>query len=207
MGAQKKKEDTMAAKTNARCVQHISSDFSITAKLLGQNETLISKSMDTEQQNSIKQQNAERSTPMPDNDVKKGISNQDKITYLKRYKDLDRHINRLIEEKERWYTKATKVTPTISDMPHGSDGTDSRLEAIHKMMETEEEINIEIDKYVDMGREIKAVINSVEEENLRLLLLYRYIDGKTFEQITVDMSYSWKQVHRLHSKALNKIMS
>lgn len=135
------------------------------------------------------------------------MSNQEKIAYLKQYKTLDKHINRLLEEKEMWFTRATKVTQTIDDMPRGGDGEDARQKAIANMMDADMRANQAIDEYTDLGKEIKAVIKSIGDSTLELLLEYRYIDGKTFERIAVDMNYSWKQTHRLHNEALTKIMS
>lgn len=36
----------------------------------------------------------------------------------------------------------------------------------------------------------------------RLLLRLRYLQGLSWEAVCVEMSYSWRQVHRLHAKAL-----
>lgn len=135
------------------------------------------------------------------------MSNQEKIAYLKQYKTLDKHINRLLEEKEMWFTRATKVTQTIDDMPRGGDGEDARQKAIASMMDADMRATQAIDEYADLGKEIKAIIKSIGDSTLELLLEYRYIDGKTFERIAVDMNYSWKQTHRLHNEALTKIMS
>lgn len=35
------------------------------------------------------------------------------------------------------------------------------------------------------------------------ILHKRYIEFKSWEQICVDLDYSWRQTHRLHSKALS----
>lgn len=133
------------------------------------------------------------------------MTNQDKINYLKEYKNLDNQITRLLEEKEIWLSKATKVTQTISDMPRGSNGEDSRMNAVHKMIEAEDEATKKIDKYVDLGREIRKCIETVKESDLRLLLEYRYLDGLTFEEVAVKMNYSWRWVYKLHKKALSKM--
>ena len=45
----------------------------------------------------------------------------------------------------------------------------------------------------------------VFDKRLRTLLELRYINCMTFEQIAVAMSYSYKQVCRLHGKALLEI--
>ena len=134
------------------------------------------------------------------------MTTKEKIEYLKQYKYLNRHIDRLLEEKEMWKARAEKVTSTVSDMPHGSDGENQRELAICKMADCERVVTGMIDDYVDLGNEIKALINTVKEENLKLLLLYRYIDCKTWEQIAVNMDYTFQWVHHLHGVALEKII-
>jgi DNA-directed RNA polymerase specialized sigma24 family protein len=113
----------------------------------------------------------------------------------------------MLEEKERWRTRAEKMTSTWSDMPKGSDGEDQRELAICKMLDCERVVTGMIDDLVDLGREIKEIISQVDDEILRELLMHRYIEGKKFEEIAVGMNYSWRQIHRLHTRALNKIMS
>lgn len=117
---------------------------------------------------------------------------------------LDANIDRLIEERERLRVRAEKVTQTISDMPKGSDG-DGRNEAIIKMIDLGEKLTAEIAEYYNVGESVRNAIDSLEKEEHKLLLRYRYIDGYTFEQIAVMMNYSWRQIHRLHSEALNLV--
>jgi DNA-directed RNA polymerase specialized sigma24 family protein len=135
------------------------------------------------------------------------VTNREKIDYLKQYKNLDKYINHLLEECERLRTRAEKVTPTLTGMPTGGDGENQRELAICKLVDLNNEINEKIDQYVDLGRDIQATIDGIGDIHFRQLLTYRYIDGMTFEEIAVCMNYSWKQIHRLHSQALNKIMS
>lgn len=49
--------------------------------------------------------------------------------------------------------------------------------------------------------EIEEAITILEPRERTLVRLY-YIDGLTWEQVAVSMSYSWRQVHRIHGKAL-----
>jgi DNA-directed RNA polymerase specialized sigma24 family protein len=135
------------------------------------------------------------------------VTNREKIDYLKQYKNLDKYINHLLEECERLRTRAEKVTPTLTGMPTGGDGENQRELAICKLVDLNNEINEKIDQYVDLGCDIQATIDGIGDIHFRQLLTYRYIDGMTFEEIAVCMNYSWKQIHRLHSQALNKIMS
>ena len=39
----------------------------------------------------------------------------------------------------------------------------------------------------------------------RLLMRYRYIDGLDWVNVAANMNYSWKQTHRIHSRALNRL--
>ena len=48
-------------------------------------------------------------------------------------------------------------------------------------------------------------INDIDDGTLSTLLLMRYVDGATFEQIAVDMGYCIMQIWRLHGKALERL--
>ena len=52
--------------------------------------------------------------------------------------------------------------------------------------------------------EIEDAIEILEPRERTLIRLY-YADGLTWEDVCVAMSYSWRQVHRIHSKALEKL--
>lgn len=55
-------------------------------------------------------------------------------------------------------------------------------------------------------KEIAHVIDSVQNTRLRELLTERYINGKTWEQVAVQMNYSYVHiVHRLHPAALRAV--
>lgn len=134
------------------------------------------------------------------------MTNQEKIQYLSRFLCLDRRIERKCEELSRWRERATKITPTLSDMPKSpSSGADSIQTAVEHIIELESEINADIDQLTDTRREIQEAIQTVKDEKLQLLLEYRYIDGMTWEQIAVKMEYSYMHICRLHGKALSNL--
>jgi len=132
------------------------------------------------------------------------MTNKEKIEYLKRYNACLREVERLQNEKERLSSIRDKITPTYSDMPKG--GTSDKTDTTAAIIDLDLEIDYQIKKWTELGQEIKAVIDTVEDCNLRLLLKYRYINGMTFEQIAVAMNYSWRQIHRLHSEALEALV-
>ena len=132
--------------------------------------------------------------------------NEQKIRYLSRYRRLNQRIDRLLEEQSRWREQALKITPTLSQAP-GGGGSGSPIERpMDKVLEIDVEINREIDEMQIARKEIRETLNQLEDESLKLLMEYRYIDGMTWEQIAVKMHYSYMQICRLHGRALKTIM-
>ena len=74
-----------------------------------------------------------------------------------------------------------------------------------KVMEIEAQITREIDQLHTIRQEIKEALDQLEDENLKLLMEYRYIDGMTWEQIAEKMDYSRQWVTSLHGRALFQI--
>ena len=52
--------------------------------------------------------------------------------------------------------------------------------------------------------EIENVIEHLEPLERTIIRLY-YVEGLTWEEVCVAISYSWRQVHRIHAKALAKV--
>ena len=133
-------------------------------------------------------------------------NNQNKIKYLKRYINLDREIERKLEEVARLRAKLTRVTEVFTAEPKGGGSIYGKTEEIlAKIVDLEKEIDADIDRLVAIRDGIKTIIEAVEDNRERLLLQYRYLDGRTFEEIAVQMNYSWRQIHRLHSQALTNL--
>jgi len=134
------------------------------------------------------------------------VTNRDKIKYLKRYINLDREIDRKLEEVARLRSKLTRITQVYSTEPRGGGSIYGKTEEIiAKIVDLEKEIDADVDRLVAIRDGIKTIIEAVEDDRERLLLQYRYLDGWTFEKIAVEMNYSWRQIHRLHSKALTNL--
>lgn len=65
-----------------------------------------------------------------------------------------------------------------------------------------------LERYYEKVAELTAATVEIEEAIERLsprertLLRLHYIEGLTWEEVCVAMSYSWRQVHRIHAVAL-----
>lgn len=135
--------------------------------------------------------------PTPENELK--------IRYLSRYIPLSGRINRMLEEQYRWKCLAMKVTPNLSLTPGVGEGGSPIERPMEKVEELEEKINQAIDELADIRMEIEDVLGQLEDDTLRKLMEYRYIDGLTWEQVAEKMHYSWRHTCRLHGEALAKI--
>ena len=93
-------------------------------------------------------------------------------------------------------------SPNLGDKVQSSLDPDKFTNTISKIIELENEINADIDTLVDLKREARQLIEKLDDNVEKLILYKRYFENKTFEQISVELNYSWRHIHRLHSSAL-----
>lgn len=126
--------------------------------------------------------------------------------YLSQARYLDMRINSKIQQLDSLNDLATKCTSTFSDMPRNPNRGGSRLEdAVCKIIDLKDEINRDIDRLVDLKREIMLVIKQIDNPDQQTLLEKRYLCMESWEQIAVDMNYSIQHTYRIHETALKKI--
>ena len=133
------------------------------------------------------------------------MTTKEKKEYLKRYRKIDREVNQLFMEKDEIFSLGTKITPTYSDMPKGTGENNKTQSTIEKLEEQEEKINKKIDLLYEVKEDIEKALHTVEDDTLRVLLRYRYINGLTWEKIAVNMHYTYQWVCKLHGEALRKL--
>jgi len=126
--------------------------------------------------------------------------------YLGQARFLDMRINSKIQQVASLNELATRCTATISDMPKSPNRGGSRMaDAVIKIIDLQEEINRDINKLVELKREIMGVIKAVPNVEYQTVLEKRYLCFITWEQIAVDMNYSMQYTFRIHEKALKEI--
>lgn len=126
--------------------------------------------------------------------------------YLEQAVYLDQRINSKLTQVENLRSLATKVTTVYSDAPANPAPDCQRLEkTIAKIIDLENDINNDIDRLVDLKKEITETINKIPDLRHRTILEMRYLSFRTWEQIAVALSLDLRWVHRLHSRALQKI--
>lgn len=115
---------------------------------------------------------------------------------------IENKIVELKQIKELYY--GIKGTNTTDERVQTTPDHDKIGTAYAKIDEMERNLDSAIDQYVDKKNEIIKQIDSMEDETLYVILFSRYIEKKTFEQIATELHYSYRQITRLHGKALNE---
>ena len=127
--------------------------------------------------------------------------------YLSQAYRLDQRINSKLEQVESLNSLATKVSSTLTGMPKNPNRTTSTMaDTVTKIIALQAEINNDIDRLVDLKREMVAVIKAVANTERQTLLELRYLCFKTWEQIAVEMDYTVRNVHLLHKEALEAVV-
>ena len=126
--------------------------------------------------------------------------------YLSQARNLDQRIITKTQMIDSLNDLATRCTTTYSNMPKSPNHGNSRLEeCVMKIMDLEEQILHDMDKLVDLKKEITYVIRSISNPEYQDLLAKRYICCESWEKIAVDMNYELRYIHKLHSRALQEV--
>ena len=73
------------------------------------------------------------------------------------------------------------------------------------IVQLEADLAEDIERWTAAVRAVRDVISAVGDACLRAVLEHRYLRMQSWEQIAVDMGYSWRHLHRLHGMALAEI--
>lgn len=125
--------------------------------------------------------------------------------YLNQISRLNRMINNKLVEIQQLRDLACSISAiNLEDRVQSSPNFDKIGSKMAKIDELEHTLDQTIDQYVDLKNKIINQIDSMEDENVYNVLFSRYIEKKSFELIAIEMEYSWRQIIRLHGKALKQ---
>ena len=127
--------------------------------------------------------------------------------YLNQIKKMDAKINNDIEELESLQTLATKTTSALGGNRVQASGSQQKMaDCVIKIAELKENINAEVDAYVEYKEQVKQFIHEACDADCCRLLYLRYFRYETLEGIAKEMNYSREWITKsLHKKALAQI--
>ena len=127
--------------------------------------------------------------------------NERKKEYLKGYIFSMRKAQRLKEQIEELRSQQMFPSVNLDGMPQGNAHSDlsgyvARLDALISQLEQEQAMAVR--QYKEIHDRIHKMQDGAEKE----VLIRRYLMGRTWEQIAVEMDYNYRSVLKIHGRAL-----
>ena len=124
--------------------------------------------------------------------------------YLSQYRNMELKIASKEKELEDLRAKLEGCSSKQMDgMPRSSGGSADPIgDAVTKIVAMQMEINEEVDRCIDLRREITAKIDKLDNETYASLLRYRHVMMMKWEEIAERMHYAEKYCIQLHGYAL-----
>ena len=125
--------------------------------------------------------------------------------FLNKIRYIDMMIDCKLEQINGLRDRLTSIGSPMGEKVQSQLNPDKFTDPVSKIIELENEINEDIDHLVDLKSEARKVIERLDNDVEKLVLYKRYFENKTFEQISVELNYSWRRIHQFHGDALKKL--
>lgn len=128
------------------------------------------------------------------------------VEYMEMAYDLHQRIDSKIEILSSLRQTGCAVTQILTGMPHSPNRGHSKLESTAvKIIDMENEINDDIDKLVDLKKEMYSVINRLKKSKHKTVLEQRYLCFREWDDIAVSMHYNKRYIYKLRDQALDAL--
>ena len=133
-------------------------------------------------------------------------SNEKKKEYLRSYQKAVRREQEILDEIQQ--LRMDKMFPSVVNdgMPKGSEQSDLS-EYAAKVDELIQRLKNQRFEKIKLLDDILYSISLLKDDDEKSVLHLRYIKGVRWEDICVAIDYSWKQTHRIHSRALKNLQT
>lgn len=123
--------------------------------------------------------------------------------YLNQAYRLDQRIRSKQEQIAALNDLATSCSASMTGMPRNPNKGGSRMaDAVCKIVDLQDSIAVDMQELVELKAEIIATIKAVDCIEYQLILEKRYISGKSWPEIAVDLGYKMRHLYKLHDEAL-----
>lgn len=129
----------------------------------------------------------------------------EKIAFLRRYRDTQRTMHRLLEELQQLQAEATIVSQALSGMPSGGGDGQAIPRAVERIADAESRLASAYGTALAERSRVKDAIDTVPDPLRRDILTRRYILGQRWERIAADNDLVMRQVFRLHHRAVESL--
>ena len=122
--------------------------------------------------------------------------------FLSRGRWIEREISALMRTRDETRDRLTHITQS-----YDGDGAQTTKDP-HKfdaLVELEYKLDERIDELCAVKTEILDAIGKLEDSRERLALQLYYIDMKSWEQVCVELHYSWRQTMYIRKQAIRHV--
>lgn len=126
------------------------------------------------------------------------------IDWLEKVRKLDELIDAKCAERDQLLDLATKITPVVSDMPHGSGVSDKVGNVAVKLADLARETDILVDQYADYKQMVIRELEKLPAKEYGVLHRY-YVQYMTWEQVAEDMGVCSMTVWRWWQAGLKNL--
>ena len=129
----------------------------------------------------------------------------EKIAFLRRYRDAQRTMRRLLEELAQLRAEAASVSAALSGMPSGGGDGQAIPRAVERIADAESRLASAYGTALAERSRVKDAIDTVPDPLRRDILTRRYILGQRWERIAADNDRDLRWVLRLHHRAVDEL--
>jgi DNA-directed RNA polymerase specialized sigma subunit len=122
---------------------------------------------------------------------------------LKNVYYLDGRLSCLEEELATMETRLYKCTPSYSNV--GGTNRSTFEYSLDRYINYRDRLNAEWDNLIQAKEEAKSLIDVLTDGTQRLVLIERYINYHTYENIAERLGYSVRQIHNIRRLAIQNI--
>lgn len=128
--------------------------------------------------------------------------------YLSQYKTCERQLRFNFMQLENLKALTYSISsPSWGERVSGTRSTDPPfVKALERYWEQEEKISEEVTRLNSLKAEIQSTIEQVSNADERFVLLYRYIQNLTWEDISLELHLSVSSVRRFCKSGLTHIV-
>lgn len=130
---------------------------------------------------------------------------EEKVRWLRRYRDALRLEKELREELKEQQTRACKTTAAMTGMPGGGGDGQALPRAVESIVAAQQELQAQINLCGATRRAVVAALDQITDARDHEILRRRYLLGQRFEEIAVEMMLEYRWVRRLHKRAVTNI--
>lgn len=113
--------------------------------------------------------------------------------------------NKLIE-KQQWMDIALGITQSMEGEVVQSSGSKNKMgDAVAKCVDMEAEIDAQIDKFIDIKKDVLQVIEQVHSATEYMILHMRYIQYIKLKDIALEWDEEYTNITTAHGRALASV--